>query len=113
MNKQERKQRATNASIERWRLHKEELRATKPPNKRYVSKCVYCEIYLEEGETCCDREKIISMLKDKCVICGHNIDTGNIELNIKNHAMRGNWCTHCNAKATGEVTSRTSLEYLF
>jgi hypothetical protein len=103
MNKKERQQRATDASIERWRLYKEEIRTRKPINKSFTGKCPYCEIYLEEGQTCCKREEIINFLKDKCVICGHNIDTGNLELNIKNHSIRGNWCGHCNAEARGKT----------
>lgn len=68
-----------------------------------MNKCKYCEIYLKEGQECCDREKILKLLKDKCVICKHYIDTGDIEVNIKNHAMRGNWCVHCNADAKNKT----------
>jgi len=68
-----------------------------------MNKCKYCEIYLKEGQECCTRENILKLLKDKCVICKHYIDTGDIEVNIKNHAMRGNWCVHCNADAKNKT----------
>lgn len=62
-------------------------------------KCPYCSRLLhEEKETdrdaCCDLKKIMSTIKDHCVLCGNPIPA-----TLEHFLERGNWCSRCNAEA--------------